>query len=124
MKENYELMVKGEFSSAHFLREYQGKCENLHGHNWKVQVFIKSKKLNKIGIAEDFKVLKKHLNDCLDKLDHTLINNIGFFKKTNPSSENIAKYIFNAMKKQIKNISKVSVWESDTSCATYSPNNS
>ena len=124
MKGNYELMVQDEFSSAHFLREYHGKCENVHGHNWKVQIFIGSKKLNKIGIAEDFKKLKNDLNATLDKLDHKNINNVPFFRNTNPSSENIAKYIFNDIKKKIGSkhvkLSKVSVWESDNSCATYS----
>lgn len=123
MNEIYELMVEDEFSSAHFLRGYLGKCENLHGHNWKVQVFIKSEKLNKIGLAYDFKKLKKILSETLDKLDHKFINNTPFFKKENPSSENIAKFIFSEILEKIETktirLSKVTVWESSNSNATY-----
>lgn len=124
MNEIYELMVEDEFSSAHFLRGYHGKCENIHGHNWKVQVFVKSEKLNKIGLVEDFKKLKKDLSVSLDKLDHKFINDIQQFKKINPSSENIAKFIFTEISEKIETttirLSKVTVWESSNSNATYS----
>lgn len=123
MNEIYELMVEDEFSSAHFLRGYHGKCENIHGHNWKVQVFVKSEKLNKIGLVEDFKKLKKDLSVSLDKLDHKFINDIQQFKKINPSSENIAKFIFSEISEKIETktirLSKVTVWESSNSNATY-----
>lgn len=123
-QEGWVVMVSDEFSSGHFLRGYHGKCENLHGHNWKIQIFVKSKKLNSIGLVEDFKKLKKNLYDTLSKLDHKLINDIQPFKKINPSSENIAKFIFNDIRRKInrknKKLSSVRVWESDTSYAEYS----
>src|SRR3989337_2491741 len=97
--------------------------ENLHGHNWKVEVMVTSKELNKIGLAVDFRVLKKMLEGILEKLDHKYLNEILPFDKENPSSENIARYIFNQFKKEIKGkgikVARVRVWESDNAAATY-----
>ncbi len=119
----YSVSVLKNFSSAHFLRGYKGKCENLHGHNWKVLLSIQSKKLDKIGMVLDFKGLKMILNEVISDLDHCCLNDHIFFKKVNPTSENIAAYIYKKVKKKIKlkNISgiEVSVWETDTSRATY-----
>ncbi len=118
----YELMVKGNFSSAHNLRNYKGKCENLHGHNYTVEVYLEKKEVGKNGLALDFNVIKKKLNKILDTLDHKYLNkDINFFKKNNPSAENIAKYIFLFLKKELKGIKikKVNIWESDDSMAGY-----
>ena len=98
----YELTILSDFAAAHNLRGYEGECENLHGHNWKVEVMVTSKELNKIGLAVDFRVLKKMLEGILEKLDHKYLNEILPFDKENPSSENIARYIFNQFKKGIK----------------------
>src|SRR3989304_1721426 len=98
----YELTIISDFAAAHNLRGYEGECENLHGHNWKVEVMVTSKELNKIGLAVDFRVLKKMLEGILEKLDHKYLNEILPFDKENPSSENIARYIFNQFKKEIK----------------------
>jgi len=118
----YELLVKGNFSAAHNLMDYKGKCEHLHGHNYNVEVYLEKKNLEKNGIAVDFSEIKLKLNEILEKLDHKYLNkDIDFFKNNNPSAENIAKFIFTNLKKMIKKakIKKVSVWESEDSCATY-----
>jgi len=115
----YELLIEDSFDAAHALRGYDGPCENLHGHTWKVQVFLHGKHLNKIGLLQDFKVLKKHLKEILDKFDHKFLNDIAPFNKENPSSENLAKVIFEEMKRKIRGVSKVTVWESTSSAASY-----
>ncbi|MBN1622376.1 MAG: 6-carboxytetrahydropterin synthase QueD [Endomicrobiales bacterium] len=120
----YKISVEKLFSAAHALRGYKGKCEGLHGHNWKVQVVISGKKLNKIGLLEDFREVKKNLNKVLEKLDHKNLKNIPPFNRINPTAENIACYIYDKMKKSLKSknckISEVKVWESDTSSASFS----
>ncbi len=115
----YSLKVEGSFSSAHNLRGYKGKCEELHGHNWRVEITVKSYRLDKIGMVLDFKFMKKTLNDCLDKMDHKYLNKLTFFKKVNPTSENIAEYVYKKLKTQIPLLASVTVWENSTSCATY-----
>ena len=119
----YQLSIRKEFSAAHRLREYQGKCEALHGHNWKVDILVSSSKLNKIGIVADFKDLKTILNKVLEELDHAYLNDIPYFRKHNPTSENIAKYIFTRLKPQTDKLkvklSRVTVWESDSANASY-----
>ncbi len=119
----YELMIETSFSAAHQLRGYMGKCEQLHGHNWKVQVHITAEKLNDIDIAMDFHELKKLTNEIISPLDHAFLNDLFPFTEKNPSSENIAKWIYDSLKKKINNenieVSAVTVWESDTASATY-----
>lgn len=119
----YELTIISDFAAAHNLRGYDGECENLHGHNWKVEVTVANRGLNKIGLAVDFKVLKKILKEVLENLDHKYLNEIPPFGKENPSSENLARYIFKQFKKAIKDknikVAKVKVWESDNAAATY-----
>ncbi len=117
----YEVSVLLEFSAAHLLRNYKGRCENLHGHNWKVEIRVSSKEPDKQGMVVDFKELKKRSAAVLDELDHTNLNDVEYFKKVNPTSENIAKYIYDRVKVQGLKIKAVTVWESDTSSATYTP---
>ena len=118
----FEIYIKSEFSAAHKLSGYKGKCEELHGHNWKVEVYIGRDNLDKIGMVIDFKKVKMILKQILNKLDHTYINNLAYFKRVNPTSENIAKYIFKKLEAKIPklNIKKVTVWESDNSAASFS----
>ncbi|OGX15491.1 MAG: 6-carboxytetrahydropterin synthase QueD [Omnitrophica WOR_2 bacterium RBG_13_41_10] len=116
----YSIKVEASFSSAHNLRGYKGKCEALHGHNWKIEVAASKKKLDKAGMVLDFKFIKNQLNAVLEKLDHKYLNNIAFFKKVNPTSENIAKYIYDSLKPKVASIKSVTVWESENSSATYS----
>ena len=115
----FEIKVKSDFSAAHNLRNYKGKCEKLHGHNWIVEVAFRYKKLDENGLAVDFRVVKAALKDAIEELDHSYLNELGYFKKTNPTSENIAKFIFKDVKKKIKDIHSVAVWENDRSCAAY-----
>lgn len=122
----YELMIETSFASAHQLRGYKGKCENLHGHNWRVRIYVKTEHLNEIDIAIDFHDLKKMACDIISPLDHTCLNNIYPFTEKNPSSENIAKWIFDSMKTKLAGhnieVSAVTVWESETASATYYEN--
>jgi 6-pyruvoyltetrahydropterin/6-carboxytetrahydropterin synthase len=115
----YKIKVEATFSAAHNLRGYKGKCEELHGHNWKVEISAASRKLDKIGMVMDFKCLKEKLNALLDRFDHKYLNDVLYFKRVNPTSENIAKYIFDNLKKEIPALDSVTVWESDKACATY-----
>ncbi|MCM8784803.1 MAG: 6-carboxytetrahydropterin synthase QueD [Candidatus Omnitrophica bacterium] len=119
----YELRVNGEFSSAHSLRNYKGKCENLHGHNWKVEIVVSGESLDRIGLLIDFNILKKKLNIVLKILDHKNLNLIPFFKERNPSSENIAFFIYKKMEKILKiypvKVQKVTVWENERQSASY-----
>lgn len=115
----YRIKVERYFSSAHNLRGYRGKCEALHGHNWKVEVSVTKDTLDKTGMVLDFKLLKQRLNKILEKLDHHYLNDLIYFKKINPTSENIAEFIFKNLRRQIPAVSAVTVWENNTSCATY-----
>jgi 6-pyruvoyltetrahydropterin/6-carboxytetrahydropterin synthase len=119
----YELTVVSFFSGAHRLRGYEGKCESLHGHNWKVQVAVEKKSLNQQGLVLDFKVLKASLDSILEVLDHKEINEIDFFKDSNPSSENIARYVYRNMASILKEHAckpkRVTVWEQRDYSATY-----
>jgi len=117
----YSLKVEGSFSSAHNLRGYKGKCEELHGHNWRIEVIVKSEELNNIGIVVDFKELKQKLNAVLEELDHKYLNKLAYFKKVNPTSENIAKYIYKKLITKIPLLDSITVWENATSYATYEP---
>jgi len=112
------------FSAAHSLREYGGNCENLHGHNWIVELVCQSETLDDIGMILDFRVLKKALSDVLDKLDHSFLNDLEPFKSANPSSENIARYIWNEVISRLPHekpvsLASVKVWENEDSWAEY-----
>ena len=115
----YNIKVEANFSSAHNLRGYKGKCEELHGHNWKIEVAVAKDRLDKIGMVLDFRYLKEKLNECTEKLDHKYLNELAYFKKVNPTSENIAKYIYDSLKPQISYLKSVTVWENNASSATY-----
>jgi len=117
----FELTVKDEFSSAHFLRDYNGKCRNLHGHTWKVAVTVKGAKLNKIGVMADFVELKAHLHGLMESLDHKCLNDLKFFKANNPTTENIARFLYGEYGKLAKPLKmvRVQVWESDRADVVY-----
>ena len=120
----YQISVEGHFDAAHYLRDYGGKCENLHGHRFKVIVSLNAAKLNKIGLAYDFTELKRHLAEVLARFDHTSLNEVPPFDKINPSSENIAVTIYDELKGRFSGgvtLSTVEVWESPESRVTYSP---
>lgn len=120
---NLEVYREVQFSSAHRLRNYHGKCENMHGHNWRVRLFVTRNQLDETGFVMDFKVLDAVLKKIMELLDHKDLNSLKEFETVNPTAENIALLIFrlaeqeiSAIDKEVK-VSKVSVWESDKSCA-------
>lgn len=119
----YELTVEVGFSAAHQLRGYKGNCENMHGHNWRVQINISADRLNDIDIAMDFREIKQIAREVISPLDHAFLNEVFPFTEKNPSSENIAKWIYDSMKKRINEddlrVAGVTVWESDSASASY-----
>jgi len=115
----YEIKVKGNFSSAHNLRNYRGKCERLHGHNWIVEAVFAFRKLDKDGMAIDFHEAKAILKQAIEEMDHSYLNELKTFRSDNPTSENIAKVIFDRIRGVSRNVKSVSVWENEGSCATY-----
>jgi 6-pyruvoyltetrahydropterin/6-carboxytetrahydropterin synthase len=121
----YRVSVERHFDAAHYLREYDGKCENLHGHRYKVVANLKADKLDDIGLAFDFTVLKKSMDEILERLDHTCLNDIEPFTSINPSSENIASTICGELKKRLDKqaieIESIEVWESPDAWITYFP---
>lgn len=120
----YQVSVEQHFDAAHYLRDYHGKCENLHGHRFKVVAHLKAEKLNKAGLAYDFVELKRHLADVLAQFDHTCVNDVAPFDKINASSENIAATIYERLKPKLPgevSLVSIEVWESPQTYITYSP---
>jgi 6-pyruvoyltetrahydropterin/6-carboxytetrahydropterin synthase len=122
----YELKVTTRFAAAHRLTMVGEKCENLHGHNWKVEVFVKGGELDEGGVLVDFGIVKRHVRDLMETLDHKYLNDLDAFGNgTPPSSENIARYIAEQLRKRIDTpavtVSRVTAWESDDAAATYFP---
>ncbi|NIQ95254.1 MAG: 6-carboxytetrahydropterin synthase QueD [Desulfuromonadales bacterium] len=119
----YHLTIYTHFAAAHNLVNYQGDCENLHGHNWKVEVTVSARELDKAGLGIDFKVLKKRTGEILDTLDHKYLNDLDPFREHSPSSENISRYLFDQLASKLDDdnvrVDKVTVWESDNACAAY-----
>ena len=119
----YELKIISQFAAAHQLRGFHGKCEQLHGHNWKVEVFVSGNTLGEDGLLIDFGAIKEATREAIEELDHKFLNELAAFEKKNPSSENIARYIYDNLCNRLNNdnvkVSRVSAWESDTACATY-----
>ena len=119
----FELKVVDHFAAAHQLKMVAEKCENLHGHNWKVEVYVAGKTHNTAGVLVDFGEVKDQLTEIMSTLDHKFLNELEMFKEDNPSSENIARYIATAFSAALKedqiNVSRVTVWESENASATY-----
>jgi len=123
----YEVTIIKLFSSAHLLAQIGGKCEELHGHNFKVEVTVSAPDLNESGLLIDFRVVKKWLGEILDQMDHKHLNELPCFSGINPSAENIAKYIYEKMELKVKpakakvNVVGVKIWESENAAVTYIP---
>ena len=120
----FRLTVVDSFASAHQLREYEGQCENLHGHNWRVEVVVEGRELNFQGLLLDFKDLKGALKEVLKELDHSFLNELPYFQERNPTSENLAFFIFRGLEAALKaypgvKVKSVTVWESERAGATY-----
>ena len=123
----YEVSVEETFAAAHNLRNYKGKCEDLHGHNYKVRVVLAGKELDSTGLLYDFVHLKQAIQAVIRKLDHKYLNELPPFDQLNPSAENIARYIHDETAKQLPaaangaGVASVTVWETETSAAVYRP---
>ncbi len=119
----YELKIITQFAAAHRLENFYGKCEALHGHNWKVEVFLSGARLDESGLLMDFGQIKAKTNALLEQIDHKYLNELEPFREQNPSSENLARYLFEqlaaALNREGVRVSRINVWESDTSCASY-----
>jgi 6-pyruvoyltetrahydropterin/6-carboxytetrahydropterin synthase len=121
----YELKIITHFSGAHQLKEFEGACESLHGHNWKIEVYVRSETVDEAGVVIDFRALKKHVNEVVGTLDHKFLNELEPFQNQNPSSENIARYVAEQLALLLEDpaieVSRVTAWESENACATYYP---
>jgi len=122
----YELKIVTRFAAAHQLRMVASKCENLHGHNWKIEVCVHGKTLDQSGVVMDFGVIKAHVREIIQRLDHCFLNELEWFGgQRPPSSENIARFIAEQLAEQLADapvqVASVSAWESDDACATYFP---
>ena len=121
----FELKILNHFAAAHQLTMVAKKCENLHGHNWKVEVCVKGERLNEAGVLVDFGILKGYVKEIMARLDHRFLNELPDFEKTPPSSENLAVYIAESLQEMIDEpgmvVSRVTTWESEDACATYYP---
>ena len=121
----FEISAEYSFAAGHALRGYKGKCENVHGHNYKIQVTVAGERLNSIGLLMDFVDLRAAIKGLVDRLDHRFLNDLPPFDELNPSAENIAKYFYDGLDPQVRQlgnqVSAVKVWETDTTSATYSP---
>ena len=122
----FEVTVEGGFSSGHYLRNYRGKCENPHGHNYKVRVTLRGKELDEAGLLLDFKLLKQVMRPVIDRIDHQMLNDLEPFTTLNPSAENIAKYFYDQTNEQLAEMTKgrvkvkdCTIHETDTTTATY-----
>lgn len=115
----FELSVQGSFSAAHRVKGYKGNCAGMHGHTYKIEVKVEVGKLDKIGMALDFRKVKRILKQILSRLDHKNLNDLSFFKKHNATAEWIAVYIYKEIKKKIKSIKSVTVWEGYENSVTY-----
>ena len=121
----FEVTAEDSFAAGHYLRNYKGKCENPHGHNYKVRVTLAGKELDKAGLLLDFKDLKDVMKHVIDRLDHQMINDIAPFTVLNPSAENLAKYFSDGIDAQVRphgvRVASVKVWETDTTSASFIP---
>ena len=119
----FELTVITRFAAAHQLKMVAQKCENLHGHNWKVEVCVAGEKLDRGGILIDFGVVKSHVAEVMNRLDHKFLNELEWFSDGNPSSENIARYVARSLRELITTpevrVARVTAWESEDAGATY-----
>lgn len=123
----YEVTVEDSFAAGHYLRNYRGKCENPHGHNYKVRITLQGPELDHAGLLLDFKELKLVMKPVIDRLDHRMINDVAPFTTLNPSAENLAKFFFDETNITVKSstsgrvsVKEVTIWETDTTTARYS----
>ncbi len=119
----YTLKVVSDFASAHTLRDYPGACSRMHGHNWKVEAEVEASQLDEVGMAIDFKAIRRQVRELTDVLDHRYLNEIEPFDKINPTAENIAAFIFSGLSATLNNerirVKAITLWETDRACVRY-----
>ncbi len=124
MTKRYTMKILLDFAAAHLLRDYEGVCNRLHGHNWKVEVQVTATELDQVGMGMDFKVIKDATRNLIDKLDHRNLNDIPPFDRINPTAENISAYLYQELSKSLNGdtvkVSSITLWETDRACVTYS----
>ncbi len=123
MTARYTMKILLDFAAAHLLRDYEGVCNRLHGHNWKVEVQVTATTLDSVGMGMDFKVIKDATRELIGKLDHRNLNDIPPFDKINPTAENISAYLYKELSEDLNNgdvkVSSITLWETDRACVTY-----
>ncbi|HZT71050.1 MAG TPA: 6-carboxytetrahydropterin synthase QueD [Terriglobia bacterium] len=121
----FEVSVEYTFAAGHALRGYRGKCENVHGHNYKLRVTVQGEKLNSIGLLMDFADLRAAVRSLVERFDHQFLNDLEPFREINPSAENLAWYVGTELQREIRqqglSVNNVTVWETDTTSASYRP---
>jgi 6-pyruvoyltetrahydropterin/6-carboxytetrahydropterin synthase len=125
----FEVSVEETFAAGHALRNYHGKCENVHGHNYRVRAIIEGEELDAAGLLVDFSELKQTLRAIIEALDHRFLNDVPPFDKLNPSAENMARYFYEEMSRRLDGaarpnrirVAEIKIWETDTATATYRP---
>ena len=124
MSARYTMKILTDFAAAHYLREYEGVCNRLHGHNWKVEVNVVARELDKVGMGMDFKVIKDATKTLIGRLDHYNLNDLPPFDTINPTAENIAAYLYREISKQLNSetitVSAITLWETERACVRYS----
>lgn len=122
----YQISAFSHFDAAHFLRGYKGKCANIHGHRWKVEIMLQGADLDELGILIDFMDVKNMLKDVLNTFDHKMVNDVPPFDRMNPTAENISKFVYDQMAEKLKDqigthisITRVTIWESESASASY-----
>ena len=118
----YEVSVDETFAAGHALRAYHGKCENVHGHNYRIQVTLAGEALDAAGLLVDFTEIKKLLHAVVERMDHRFLNDVPPFDTLNPSAENMARYVYEEIKRELPapaRVAQVKLWETDTASATY-----
>jgi len=123
MSARYQMKILTDFAAAHHLRDYEGPCSRVHGHNWKVEVQVSASKLDKIGMGLDFKLIKQATNKLIDRLDHRNLNELPPFDQQNPTAENIAAWLYRELSSTLNTdvirVANVTLWETERACVTY-----
>ncbi len=123
MTAHYKMKILTDFAAAHYLRDYEGPCSRVHGHNWKVEVEVSASRLDRIGMGLDFKLIKQATNKLIDRLDHQNLNELAPFDQQNPTAENIAAWLYRELSSilntDVIRVASVTLWETERACVTY-----
>lgn len=124
MAAHYKMKILTDFAAAHYLRDYEGPCSRIHGHNWKVEVEVSASRLDSLGMGLDFKLIKQATNNLMDRLDHQNLNELPPFDRQNPTAENIAAWLYRELSGNLNTdvirVASVTLWETERACVTYS----